>query len=193
MTPSNCRSLESQITMASHSLIRITMIYCLLFQLNGKVKLKKFRREKRFNFSMLMQNMILKNSLGILGKFKIDNYWGDLFINMPLKIHSKDTRITVATHGQPWNILSGSFLNYLTYKQQYYRETKILNNFFCIGCHRANFLNMNIGAQALPISAHEMAPMCAFSVLQKRPKIAKMTPNDLLTLEMVLTEPSRNT
>ena len=35
--------------------------------------------------------------------------------------------------------------------------------------------------------------MRAFSVLQKWPKIAKMTPNDLLTLEMVLTEPSRNT
>ena len=59
--------------------------------------------------------------------------------------------------------------------------------------HRANFLNIYSGAQTLPISAHEMAPMRAFSVLQKRPKIAKMTPNDLLNLEMVLTEPSRNT
>ena len=62
-----------------------------------------------------------------------------------------------------------------------------------MGCHRANFLNINSGAQTPPISAHEMAPMRAFSVLQKWPKIAKMTPNDLLTLEMVLTEPSRNT
>ena len=35
--------------------------------------------------------------------------------------------------------------------------------------------------------------MRAFSVLQKWPKIAKMTPNDLLTLEMVLTEPLRKT
>ena len=41
------------------------------------------------------------------------------------------------------------------------------------------FLNINSGAQTLPISAHEMAPMRAFSVLQKWPKIAKMTPNDL--------------
>ena len=31
-----------------------------------------------------------------------------------------------------------------------------------------------------------MAPMRAFSVLQKRSKIAKMTPNDLLSLEMVI-------
>ena len=38
-----------------------------------------------------------------------------------------------------------------------------------------------------------MAPMRAFSVFQKWPKIAKMTPNDLLTLEMVLTEPPKNT
>ena len=34
-----------------------------------------------------------------------------------------------------------------------------------------------------------MAQMRAFSVLQKWPKIAKMTPNDLLTLKMVFTEP----
>ena len=34
-----------------------------------------------------------------------------------------------------------------------------------------------------------MAPMRAFLVLQKWPKIAKMTPNDLLTLKMVFTEP----
>ena len=36
---------------------------------------------------------------------------------------------------------------------------------FCIGCHRANFLNINSGVQTLPISAHEMAPMRAFSIL----------------------------
>ena len=35
--------------------------------------------------------------------------------------------------------------------------------------------------------------MRAFSVLQKRPKIAKMTPNDLLALETVFTEPLRRT
>ena len=35
--------------------------------------------------------------------------------------------------------------------------------------------------------------MRAFWVLQKWPKIAKMTPNDLLTLETVLIEPPRNT
>ena len=33
--------------------------------------------------------------------------------------------------------------------------------------------------------------MCAFSILQKWPKIAKMTPYDLLTLEMALIEPPR--
>ena len=46
------------------------------------------------------------------------------------------------------------------------------------GCHRANFLNINSEAQTLPVYSHEMAPMRAFSVLQKWPKIAKMTPND---------------
>ena len=35
----------------------------------------------------------------------------------------------------------------------------------------------------------EEAPISAFPVLQKRPKIAKMTQNDLLSLEMVFTEP----
>ena len=59
-------------------------------------------------------------------------------------------------------------------------------------CHRAIFLDINSGAQILPISAHEMA-MRAFSILQEWSKINKLTPNDLLTLEMVLTEPSRNT
>ena len=38
-----------------------------------------------------------------------------------------------------------------------------------------------------------MAPMRAFSVLQKWPKIAKMTPDDLFTLEMVFIEPLRKT
>ena len=44
---------------------------------------------------------------------------------------------------------------------------------------------INKGGQTLPIPVHEMAPMRTFSVLQKWPKIAKMTPNDLLTLKMV--------
>ena len=44
-------------------------------------------------------------------------------------------------------------------------------------------MKINRGGQILPISAHEMAPMRAFSVLQKWPKIAKMTPNYLLTLK----------
>ena len=64
---------------------------------------------------------------------------------------------------------------------------------FCTGCHRANFLNINRGGQTLPIPAHKRAPMRAFSVLQKRPKIAKLTPNDLLTPKMVFTEPLRKT
>ena len=38
-----------------------------------------------------------------------------------------------------------------------------------------------------------MAQMCAFSILQKCPEIAKMTPNDLLTLKMILTESPRKT
>ena len=33
--------------------------------------------------------------------------------------------------------------------------------------------------------------MCAFSILQKWPKIAKITPDDLLTLTMVSSEPLR--
>ena len=49
------------------------------------------------------------------------------------------------------------------------------------------------GAQALPISVHEMEPRRAFPVLQKWPNIAKMTPNDLLTPEMGFTEPPRYT
>ena len=48
--------------------------------------------------------------------------------------------------------------------------------------HRANFLKIDRGVQTLHISAHEMAPIGAFSILQKWPKIAKMTPDDLLTL-----------
>ena len=54
-------------------------------------------------------------------------------------------------------------------------------------------LKIDRGGQTPTISAHEMAPMRAFSVLQKRLKIAKMTPNDLLTLEMAFTEPLWNT
>ena len=52
---------------------------------------------------------------------------------------------------------------------------------------------LNRGGQTLTIFAHEMAPMSAFSVLQKLPKIAKMTPNDFLALEMIFTEPLRRT
>ena len=53
---------------------------------------------------------------------------------------------------------------------------------------RTNFLNITRGGQTLPIYTHQMSPMRTFSVLQKWPKIAKMTPNDLLTLEMIFTE-----
>jgi len=35
--------------------------------------------------------------------------------------------------------------------------------------------------------------MRAFSILQKRPKKAKMTPDDLSVLKMVLIEPARKT
>ena len=38
-----------------------------------------------------------------------------------------------------------------------------------------------------------MAQMRAFSILQKWPKIAKMTPDDLLSLTMVSSEPLGNT
>ena len=38
-----------------------------------------------------------------------------------------------------------------------------------------------------------MAPMGAFSILQKWPKIAKMIPGDLSTLIMVSSEPPRKT
>ena len=54
-------------------------------------------------------------------------------------------------------------------------------------------LNIKRGGQTLSISVHEMAPMRAFSVLQKRPKIAKMTPDDLLSLTIVSSEPLGNT
>ena len=67
--------------------------------------------------------------------------------------------------------------------------------FFASGAmgHGANFSNINSGVQTLPISAHEKAPMRAFSILQKWPKMAKMTLNDILTSKIVLTEPPRNT
>ena len=76
------------------------------------------------------------------------------------------------------------------HEYQYYRESKMLKLKSWI---RANFFKIDRRGQALPIYAHEIAPMRAFSVLQKRQKIAKMTPNDLLTLEMVFTKPLRNT
>ena len=38
-----------------------------------------------------------------------------------------------------------------------------------------------------------MAPMRAFSILQRLPKITKMTPDDLLSLTMVLSELLGNT
>ena len=38
----------------------------------------------------------------------------------------------------------------------------------------------------------ESAPMRAFWILQKRPEMTKMTPDDLLTLKTVLTEPPGN-
>ena len=50
---------------------------------------------------------------------------------------------------------------------------------------------MDSGGQALPISAHEMAPIRAFSILQKWPKMAKMTSDDFLTPKMVLIEPQK--
>ena len=65
--------------------------------------------------------------------------------------------------------------------------------FFASGAIGLIFLKIDKGGQTLPLSAHEMAPMRAFSVLQKWPKIAKMTPNDLLTLKMVFTDPPRKT
>ena len=69
----------------------------------------------------------------------------------------------------------------------------MMNIFFAPGVTGPVFLKIARGGQTLTISTHEMAPMCAFSVLQKRSKIAKMTQNDLLTLEMVFTEPLRRT
>ena len=55
------------------------------------------------------------------------------------------------------------------------------------------FFKIDRGGQTLPISAHKMAPMRAFSVLQKWLKIAKMTPDDLLSLTIVSSEPLGNT
>ena len=59
--------------------------------------------------------------------------------------------------------------------------------------HRVKFLKIDKEGQTLPIPVHEMAPMGAFSVLQNWLKIAKMTPNDLLTLKNFFTEPLRKT
>ena len=69
----------------------------------------------------------------------------------------------------------------------------IFEYFFCTGCHRAKFWKIDIGVQALPLSVHKMAPMRAFSIFQKWPKMAKITPDDLLTMKMVLIEPPRKT
>ena len=40
----------------------------------------------------------------------------------------------------------------------------------------SGFAFLDRGAQALPISAHDMAPMCAFSILQKWPDLVKNDP-----------------
>ena len=69
----------------------------------------------------------------------------------------------------------------------------IFDRCLSVGIHRAKFLKIDRGVQKLHISAHEMAPMCAFSILQKWPKIAKMTPGDFLTLIMVSSEPPGKT
>ena len=55
------------------------------------------------------------------------------------------------------------------------------------------FLKIDKGVQTLPVSIHERAPMCAFSILQKWQKIGKMTQDDLLTLTMVSSESLENT
>ena len=49
------------------------------------------------------------------------------------------------------------------------------------------------GGQALSIFVKVMAPMRAYSILEKWPKIAQMTPNDLYPLKIVFAEPQRNT
>ena len=54
-------------------------------------------------------------------------------------------------------------------------------------------MKIDKGGLTLPISVHEIAPMRAYSVLQNWPKIAKMTLNDHLILEMVFTKPLRKT
>ena len=61
---------------------------------------------------------------------------------------------------------------------------------YCAGAIGLIF-KIDSGVRTLPISAHEMAPVRAFSILQKWPKTAKMTPNDLLTLKIVFTEPQK--
>ena len=65
----------SQIIMGYHLLIWITQTSFPVYQSNGQIKVKKIREEQRFHFSMLMQNMILKHLLGILGKLKVEKLW----------------------------------------------------------------------------------------------------------------------
>ena len=45
--------------------------------------------------------------------------------------------------------------------------------------------------QTLRLSVHEMMPMRAFWILQKWSEMAEMTPDDLLILEMILSESPR--
>ena len=52
----------------------------------------------------------------------------------------------------------------------------MLNIFFASGATGPIFLKIDREGQTLSISTHELAPMRAFSVLQKRSKIAEMTP-----------------
>ena len=73
------------------------------------------------------------------------------------------------------------------------RNKKTSRYHYVIVAYVALILNINSRVQALPISAHEMAPMRAFSILQKWSKIAKMTPDDLLSLTIVSSEPLGNT
>ena len=68
----------SQIIMGYHLLIWITQTSFPVYQSNGQMQVKKITEEQRFHFSMLMQNMILKHLLGILGKLKWKNC--ELFI-----------------------------------------------------------------------------------------------------------------
>ena len=63
---------------------------------------------------------------------------------------------------------------------------EILNNFFASGAIGLILFRIDRGGQAHPAPDLEMAPMCAFSILQKWAKISK-------TLTMVSSEPFGNT